>query len=62
MSDTQVHKTYKSQSAQDARRMKYGAAAYWDYLEQHAEELAAKGVADAFTRTLAESLKGNEGD
>lgn len=61
--------TYKSQSARDAERTGYGGKSYWDYLEQHAHELhdkfAAAGdhetAAKMLTRTLSESLAGNDG-
>lgn len=53
---------YKAVSAQQAQAANYGNVAYWDYLEKHAEELAEKGVKDAFTRTLSEALVGNDGD
>lgn len=52
---------YKSASARDAQRLGVGSKSYWDYLDEHAKELASKGVADAMTRTLAESLRGNDG-
>lgn len=60
---------YKAQSAIDAREAGYGGKSYWDYLERHAEELhayyTAKGdestARQMFTRSLSESLQGNEG-
>lgn len=53
---------YKSVAAREAQAMPYGDKSYWDYLDEHAVELFAKGVKDAFTRSLADSLRGNEGD
>ena len=55
-------RTFKSLAAREAQKANYGDASYWEYLDRHAEELFAKGVKDALTRTLAEALKGNEGD
>jgi cation transport regulator ChaC len=54
--------TFKSLAAREAQQANYGDASYWEYLDRHAEELAAKGIRDALTRTLAEALKGNDGD
>jgi hypothetical protein len=34
---------------------------YWEYLDRHAQELFDKGVTDAFTRSLGEALRGNDG-
>lgn len=62
-------KTYKSQAARDAQRTNYGNERYWDYLDTAAQEAhdyfirqgdKAK-AAEMFTRSLSESLMGNEG-
>jgi hypothetical protein len=53
---------YKSLAAQQAQKANYGTQAYWDYLDKHAQELLEKGVVDALTRSLADALKGNDGD
>lgn len=62
--------TYKSQCARDAQRMGYGKKTYWDYLDRHAGELHDKLIElgytpeyarTMFTRSLAESLEGNDG-
>lgn len=61
---------YAAQSARDAQRSGYGGPKYADYLEKHATELHAyytgKGQPEEarrmLTRTLSESLMGNEGD
>ena len=60
--------TYKSRAAQEAQASGYGSQSYWDYLDEHALELHdrclsyrdTKGAAHILTRTLAESLTGNE--
>lgn len=54
--------TYKSKAAQEAQSSLYGGSPYWEYLDNQAEELFAKGIPNAFTRTLAEALQGNDGD
>jgi hypothetical protein len=61
--------TYSSQSARDAEESGYGDRSYWDYLEQAAwdnrdywlrhGEIAK--AAQMLTRSLSESLMGNEG-
>lgn len=53
---------YKSQVARDAQAAGYGDERYWRSLDEHAAELSAKGVEDAYTRTLSEALIGNDGD
>ena len=61
---------YKSQSARDACATGYGGKSYWDYLDQAAQEShdyyrerGETAMADKMlTRSLAESLMGNEGD
>jgi hypothetical protein len=55
-------KVYKSLSARQAQESNYGSPEYWDYLEQHAAELFAAGIADAYTRSLSQALSGNNGD
>jgi hypothetical protein len=60
---------YTSQSARDAERTGYGNRRYWDYLEaaaiEHRDYYLRHGDADEaermMTRTLAESLMGNDG-
>jgi hypothetical protein len=60
---------YTSQSARDAERTGYGDRAYWDYLEaaalerrdyylRHRDPDTAERM---MTRTLSESLMGNDG-
>lgn len=61
--------TYKSQSARDAQASSYGNESYWDYLDQSAQEKHdyfmrhgdPEKAAEMFTRSLSESLMGNEG-
>lgn len=61
---------YKSRSARDAAATGYGGKSYWDYLDEHAQELHDKFIADGdpvraakmMTRSLSESLMGNEGE
>lgn len=61
---------YKSQSARDAQRTGYGDRSYWDYLDQHAQELHdyfmkkgdEKTAKEMLTRSLSESLMGNDGE
>jgi hypothetical protein len=55
-------KQYQAQCARDAQEMNYGSESYWNYLEETAQEDFSKGVTDAFTRSLSEALRGNEGD
>jgi hypothetical protein len=56
-------KSYKARSAREAQLAGYGGPAYWDYLEEKAEEYVRKGInRNAFTQTLAEALRGNDGD
>jgi len=60
---------YRAQSARDAQATGYGERRYWDYLEAHAHELRdaflRRGepelAASMLTRSLAESLRGNDG-
>jgi hypothetical protein len=60
---------YTSQSARDAQAIKYGSESYWAYLDEHALELHAyflnKGdprtAAEMLTRSLSQSLAGNDG-
>ena len=54
--------TYKSQAAREACQQGYGKPSYWAYLDKFAEAMAAKGVTDAFTRSLSDCLRGNEGE
>jgi len=61
---------YISQSARDAERSGYGGPSYWAYLDAHALELRAYFLRhndpvlaeEMLTRSLAESLMGNDGD
>lgn len=61
---------YQALAAREAQAANYGDKSYWDYLEQHAHELRAKYLAkgnieqaDAMlSRSLSESLVGNNGD
>lgn len=61
---------YKSQSARDAQATGYGDESYWRYLDQSAREkyeyyMRHGDPATAermLTRTLSESLMGNDGD
>ncbi len=63
-------KQYQAQSARDAQAANFGRESYWDYLEQHAHELRDKYLASGdqeradamLTRSLSESLAGNNGD
>jgi hypothetical protein len=55
---------YRSLCARQARDGNYGTRSYWDYLESHAAELAAKFPDRAdhfFGRSLGEALAGNDG-
>lgn len=61
---------YKSRSAREARDSGYGDRSYWDYLEQSAHEHHdyyirhgdQKLADEMFTQSLADALRGNEGD
>jgi hypothetical protein len=53
---------YKSLAAREAQQAGYGTQSYWEHLDASAEEMDAKGIPNAFTRTLAEALRGNNGD
>lgn len=57
-----MRREYKSQAAKDAQAGDYGDESYWNYLDEHAAELHAKGIGDAYTRSLSEALAGNDGD
>ena len=52
---------YKSQAARDAQQMGYGDPGYWASLDEKAQEHIGKGVSNALTRSLSETLKGNDG-
>lgn len=60
---------YKSEAARSAQRAGYGDKSYWDYLDQHAQELRDKFAAGGdtaraeqmMTRDVWESVRGNEG-
>ena len=60
---------YESQSARDAERTGYGKRSYWDYLElaafRHYAYFASRGdlsmAEQMLTRSLSESLQGNDG-
>jgi len=62
--------SYTAQSARDAQRQGYGDSKYWDYLErnaiEHRDYFAAKGdeatAAQMMTRSLSDSLMGNDGN
>jgi hypothetical protein len=62
-------KVYKVQSARDAQEIGYGDESYWDYLEESAFEkhtlFKKRGDDDTanlmLTRSLSESLAGNDG-
>jgi hypothetical protein len=61
---------YQSQAARDAQARGYGGESYWAYLDEAAARkrdyylrCGDKELADAvFTRTLAEALRGNDGE
>lgn len=53
---------YGARCARDAQAGNYGDRRYWDYLQASSVEHYEKGVIDAFTQTLSEALKGNDGD
>lgn len=61
---------YKSRSAREARDSGYGDRSYWNYLEQSAHEHHdyyvrhgdQKRADEMFTQSLADALRGNEGD
>lgn len=60
-----LKETYTSWSARNAAQYNYGSESYWRYLDEHAQELAAKDPdkADYYMgRSLSESLRGNDGD
>lgn len=60
---------YKSQSARDAEQTNYGNQWYWEYLDRAAEECAEfykrqgkpEMAEQMFTRSLEETLNGNNG-
>lgn len=52
---------YASRAAREAKAGRYGGPSYWAHLDEHAKELAGKGVANAMTRSLSEALSGNDG-
>lgn len=61
---------YTSRAAQDAQAQGYGGPSYWASLDASAQRahdyFAARGrdgmATQMLTRTLAEALKGNDGD
>jgi hypothetical protein len=61
---------YKAQSAQDAQARNFGTKSYWDYLEQHSQQLynhyMSKGnperANEMLVRSLSEALRGNDGE
>lgn len=63
-------RTYEARSARDAQAIGYGDESYWDYLEaaafEHRDYYLARGdivtARTMVTQTLAEALRGNEGD
>ena len=63
-------KQYKSQAAKDAQQSNYGNESYWDMLEEtafrHAAYFKKMGREDVanemITRSLGESLQGNDGE
>jgi hypothetical protein len=70
MGMTEAEKTYTAQSALDAQRIGYGGERYWDYLESAAYETRDYYLRHGdpeqaelmLTRSLSESLRGNDGD
>lgn len=66
MTDTEP----RSQSARDAKASGYGGERYWRYLDSHAQEThdyyLRRGEPEMaermLTRSLSESLMGNDGD
>jgi len=69
MSETIPKDIYLSQSARDAQAGGYGNPAYWNLLDDHAQELHdyfmrkgdEKTAKEMFTRSLSEALRGNDG-
>lgn len=65
-----MKKNYKSQTARDAEKIKYGNGSYWDYLEetaiQYREYYLSREMPDLaekmMTRSLEEALQGNDGN
>lgn len=64
-----MSKQYKSASAREAQAIGYGTESYWDYLDEAAAEHYAyrsdvypNGIEDAYTASLADVLRGNDGD
>lgn len=61
---------FKSQAARDAQTQNFGTPDYWQYLDQQAQEhynhYIRKGdpqtAQKMLTRSLAESLQGNNGE
>ncbi|UDL16707.1 hypothetical protein SEA_ATUIN_14 [Arthrobacter phage Atuin] len=52
---------YKYRAAQEAEESGYGDEAYWQMLDDHTDELLAKGY-DVREQSLGEALAGNDGD
>jgi hypothetical protein len=58
---------YKSQAARDAQAFGFGDESYWECLDESAQRHHDYDVAhgepdsDAFTRTLSDALRGNDG-
>ncbi len=65
----QTHTDYEARSANDAREMGYGGESYWQYLDEHAKRMRdyclrhgdPEQAAEMMTRTLSETLRGNDG-
>ncbi len=61
---------YRSQAARDAKASGYGGESYWERLDRHALDLhayfTARGDTETaesmLTRSLGESLVGNDGE
>jgi len=61
---------FKSQAARDAQRMNYGDLYYWEYLDEsciehskYYNDIGNKKLAkEMLTRSLVESLQGNDGN
>lgn len=64
-----AHTAFKSRAANDAAATNYGGLSYWEYLDETAlrHEAYFRGKGDhekadsMLTRTLSESLMGNDG-
>lgn len=60
---------YKSQAARDCQKSGFGGKSYWDYLDQHAQEMSEQYIAkgdeqkakDIMNRSICVALRGNDG-